>query len=376
MKVITLRLKVPKLGEGDCIVPGSLKVTANLENKNTKSWFLNNISALLQANVMVKLGNTEVYHNVQESNFLLYKDLWQSEEDRKTRECEGIASENTRKLMSGDDSGSGTGSSSNIKDKMISDLYKDKIEIPVGRRIIYGQGLFAPRALDSELDIDIKVPKGDEIMKAQSSQSVAGYKLTCLKLKFDKLKSQEMYNQLEQSYTSGCSWPYRFIESGEVDSASWVKSSTRITMRSNLPRRSMIAAVFLFKDDTKDSEKFVYPNIDNVRVTIEGVPNALYTNALEKAGFYESARDFFLDYEFNTVTPREFFKDKFALVVDMRAVNDKNVYGNGREIINTQAGVTFEINKRATTKDLTCYMYIISDGMIDIQNKQIIRVSK
>ena len=350
----TLYVKVPKLAVGDCIIPESLKVTCKLENKNTKSRFLSNISALLQENVTVKLGNRELYHNVKENEYLVYKDLWQSDADRKTREAEGIASENTRKLMSGDDSGSGTGNASNIEDKMISDMLKDKIEIPVGR-IINGQGTFAPRALDADLDVDIRFAKGSDIMEAQSSQSIAGYKVTNLNLEYKKIKSQELYDSAEQSYQSGTTWPYIFIENAETNKADWVKSGTKVNMRVNLPRKSMNAVVMLFRDDAKDSEKFVYPNIEKVEVSIKGVPNALHTYALQKYGMYKAARDFFLNYEFNTVTPREFFKDKFALVIDMRTVNDKYVIANGREILNSQAGVAIEITKKATSKDLTCY---------------------
>ena len=68
----TLYVKVPKLAVGDCIIPGSLKVTCKLENKNTKSRFLNNISALLRQDVTVKLGNTELYHNTFCSSVSLF----------------------------------------------------------------------------------------------------------------------------------------------------------------------------------------------------------------------------------------------------------------------------------------------------------------
>ena len=84
----------------------------------------------------------------------------------------------------------------------------------------------------------------------------------------------------------------------------------------------------------------------------------------------------FLDYEFNTVTPVKFFKgNKFTDVIDMRSVNDKNVVLSGRKILNTQDGVLLEITKEATVKDLTCYVYVVSDGVIDITNKQGTRVT-
>ena len=43
----TLYVKIPKLEVGSSIIPSSLKLTGKIKNKNTKSWLLNNISALL-----------------------------------------------------------------------------------------------------------------------------------------------------------------------------------------------------------------------------------------------------------------------------------------------------------------------------------------
>ena len=51
---------------------------------------------------------------------------------RATRVNEGIAGENVRNLMSNDDSGAGTGSTQNVKDKFMADTYKDEIVIPLG----------------------------------------------------------------------------------------------------------------------------------------------------------------------------------------------------------------------------------------------------
>ena len=129
----TLYVKIPKLEAGSWIILSSLKLTAKLKNKKDKSWFLNNISALSQRDIKVKFGKIDIYHNSQESKFLLYNDLWQSERDRKTKVDESIADENTRKLISGDDSGAGTGTDQKVKDRVIADSYKGEIVIPVGR---------------------------------------------------------------------------------------------------------------------------------------------------------------------------------------------------------------------------------------------------
>ena len=264
--------------------------------------------------------------------------------------------------MSGDDSGSSSGSAQVVKDKVIPDTYEGEIVIPVGR-ILENQGVFAPRAINAEFEVEITFPKGEEIMVAQSSQSVAKYELTELKLKYKKIISQELYNAAEQSYLDGRTISLKCIDRYETNKADWKKDKTLVNMRVNIPRRSMNAIVMLLRDDAKDSEKFVFPNLKDIKVYIDGTTNALYSGGsgiLTKSGMYESAQDFFLDYDNNTITQEELFGDnKFAAVIDMRAVNDKNVTANGREIINTQEGVSIEIEKEATSKDLTCYMFVV-----------------
>ena len=167
------------------------------------------------------MGKIDIHHNSQESEFLLHKDIWQRERDRKTCVDEGIANENTRKLMSGDNLGAGTGTDQTVEDKVIADTYKKEIVIPVGR-ILENQGVFAPRAINADFEVEITFPKGEEIMVAQSSQSVAGYELTELKLKYKKIISQELYNAAEQSYIDGQTIPFKCIDRYETNKADWV----------------------------------------------------------------------------------------------------------------------------------------------------------
>ena len=230
----TLYVKIPKLKVGSCKIPSNLKLSCKLKNKNSKSWFLNNISALLQRDTKVRFGKIDIYHNSQESEFLLYKDLWQSERDRKTRVDEGIANENTRKLMSGNISGAGTGTDQKVKDKVIADAYKGEILIPVGQ-ILEDQGVFAPCDINADFEVEITFPKAEEIMVAQSSQSVAGYELTELKLRYKKIISQELYNSAEQSYVSGRTIPFKSIDRYETNKANWKKDTTLVNMGVNIP---------------------------------------------------------------------------------------------------------------------------------------------
>ena len=376
----TLYVKVPKLEAGSVIIPESLRVIGKIKNKNTKSWFLNNISALLQKEIRVRFGKIDVYHNSHHSDWLLYNDLWQTEKNRAVRVDEGIGSENYRKLLCGDDSGATSGNAGQADEKTLSDLYKNEISIPVGH-MLCNQGVFAPRALNSEFELEITFPKASDVMKAQASQSVAGYTFEELKLKYDKIVSPELYQMCEQSYISGRTIPFKNIDRFEINKADWKKDTTIVNMRVNIPRRSLCAVVMLFRDDTTgDSEKFPFPKIKDVKLQIDGSTNQVYSGGsggITKSGMFRSARDFFLDHTEEVITPTQFYaKDKFALVLDLRTVPDKNVFANGKQVMDTQSGLSIEITKEATAKDMTCYLYLVSDGIININDKTVTRVNK
>ena len=377
----TLFLQIPALAPGDCLIPESIHLTCNLKNKNTKSCFLNKFSALLQEGVKVRFGKMELYNNDSESEFQVYKDLWLSDEDREAMVNQGIANENTRKLMSGDDSGAGTGNDQKVEDKMIADMYKDQLVIPIASEILGKHHLFCPHALDSTFEVELKLPAGSDIMKAQASQSIAGYELTNLNLRYEVIRNQEIYDQIEQSYITGETFRYRIVDRYETRKSDWVKGSTLVNTRVNIPRASMRFIAMFFKDDTKDSEKYVFPNITGVSVTINGKPNALFSGGdgkLDKAHMYKTALECFNPkrYGFVTLSQRKFFKDKFALVIDLRSLPDDSVILNGKRVINTQDGILLEINKTATAKDLTCKMFIVSDAAAHVQNKTVVSVEK
>ena len=87
---------------------------------------------------------------------------------------------------------------------------------------------------------------------------------------------------------------------------------------------------------------------------------------------YDEARRFFGSSSLSgyALSRRKFYPNKFACVIDFRTVDDENVSGSGRRLIGTQAGVLLEIEKKATTTDLSCHVFVIADGIIIVvENK-------
>ena len=120
-----------------------------------------------------------------------------------------------------------------------------------------------------------------------------------------------------------------------------------------------------------DSEHFPFPNLEKVNVTVEGNPNDLYSEGLAKRDMFDEAQRFFGNGLRNSfVSLEKFYVDKFACVLDFRTVDDEKVSGSGRNLIGTQAGILLEIEKKATSKNLACHVFVIADGIIDVvENK-------
>ena len=282
-------------------------------------------------------------------------------------EC-GIANENIRKLMSGDDSATTSGKD----DDVLLEDYQKTLKIKLGK-ILEGYGPYAPYEMQ-DFEYRIKFPESSEIMVAQSGQKIRTYKLVDIFLEFETILNKEFANKVKTEYISGRQLWYDHITL--LKSVDWKKDSVREDISVNIPCRSMKAIVLLFtKPNSTDSEEFLNPKIKKVAVSIEGKPNSVYSQGLTKSKIYEEARRFFgktTNSCVDNLDKLSFLKNKYALVVDLRTVNQQYVIHTGRKIIGTQAGVMLSIEKSTMSADLTCHIFVIADGNIYFKDLKIV----
>ena len=127
----------------------------------------------------------------------------------------------------------------------------------------------------------------------------------------------------------------------------WNKDATIVNETINIPRNKMRGILILFceKGET-DLEKFANPNITNVKITIEGVPNMIYSQGLPDKRIFEEAQRLF---EHNMEDPEmkitDFYKDKYALWIDLRTTFSRNTANEGKKLVQTQSGVLYNCNQ-------------------------------
>jgi hypothetical protein len=240
---------------------------------------------------------------------MVYKDLWLPDDVRSDMSEYGIANENLRKLMSEDDSASTTDEGDNA-------LFKargKRVKIKLGK-IFKDQGLFAPGALNGNVEYIFKTPRASEIMVAQSGEGVGNYALKEVELIYESIESPDAYSPAAMEY-SDTDFPFEDIN--YIRPTSWGKDQTKVAEAINVPRRSMRAIVMLFSyESTVDSEDYIFPNITRVNITIDGKPNAVYSDGIGIDDLYREARRIFHVKDTN-MTERKFYNNRFALVVDL-----------------------------------------------------------
>ena len=363
----TYYVPVPALGPSQCNIPETLGLSYNFENSNTKSWFLNNLGRLLTEKLLILIGGKVVYENTGESMLELYKDLWKSDEKRDNMAEYRLANENVRKRMSKDDNGNKTAKTNSVLDLTSVYLYERK-KIPLGQ-ILCDHGPYAPYGM-SDFQYRITLPAPSSIMKAQSIESVGSYKSKDMQLEYKTIESKSLAREVRSSYEVRRSLAYDY--STLLKTLSWSKSSTREVIDINIPRRSLKAVILLFtKPVAKDSENCPFPNITRISVTVEGNSNDIYSDGLMKRKMYDKARRYFGSKDVkDNVSCREYYTNKFAMVIDFRTVDDDTVVGSGRRLMGTQSGILLEIEKDVMTENLNCHVMAVAHGLVNIVDKQ------
>ena len=159
------------------------------------------------------------------------------------------------------------------------------------------------------------------------------------------------------------------------------KSDTLWNINLNVPARSMKGILMLFEDPERTStESYFNPKITKVEVTIEGVPNQLYSQGMKAYQQWDEINKYFAlnskkDVNLlkqisctNTILEK-YLTTNYALWLDLRSTDDNSLHGSGRRIENASEGITIQITKDAgNDKPINIYLFVIQDAQINFED--------
>ena len=192
-------------------------------------------------------------------------------------------------------------------------------------------GVFYPQALYTGLVFELTLAPADQVVIG-SDKTKLKYKLTNIQLEYEMIRSVHLANEATSVYENGKELLYEHVSRGNVMR---IDTSTElINIKVDSQRRSMEGILLLFvapySAGARDSEKYGFPDLEKVFVTINGSPNMLYNNGIESEDAWRQASRFFMKEKHKPqhMTLQKFHaEDKFGLLIDLRSMaSQKNAW--------------------------------------------------
>ena len=366
----TLYVNIPKLSGDNVIVPNSTRLAFNIEiGGHANNTLVNNLGRNLVSNFKVVLGGETLQDTKRYDLFTTYHDLFLPKDERTRKLRQGLSGTNMRKLRTG----AGDADTASAMQVALGKIYSNRYHIPINHPILDDHGVFRPRSLRETLSFEITLAPVLDIVVSSDVSTAPTYVLKNLELEYTSISSDYLAQEAAAAYTSGKGFFYENVLLHNTFEISKPDDSV-INEHINVPRRSMSGVLCLFNEiptaGTRDAEKFVNPAMLSVAININGMPNKLYSKNMITTDFYESMMKRMKPLGGDVVFPSNFYAgDMFGLWIDLRTFPDEEIHGGVFTLDSTSDGVKLEIRRKAGgTGKVTCFIFIVSDAIVEVMN--------
>ena len=373
-----LLVRFPNLSNNDVIVPGTVRLAFEIKinsDSDDNATIYQNIGRSIVKKTTIRISGNEIM-SIDDSNiYYCYTDLWKSASERKNMAYQGIGEANMLKhrIGAGD-------KATDTEDQAIATAYGSRFCIPLDFELLETHMPFYQAGLGDRLEYELTFNNYKDVIS--STDTSASYKVKNICLEFDMVTDAELARQIRQQVDGKMVILYdRILRHRKITKN---KSDTLWNINLNVPARSMKGILMLFEDpDRTSTETFYNPNITKVEMTIEGVPNQLYSQGMKAYQQWAEINKFFAldskrDKETNLIaknlnlsytTLEKYLTTNYALWLDLRSTDDNTLHGSGRRIENASEGITIQITKTAGANDtINVYLFVIQDAQINFED--------
>ncbi|MEH0008411.1 MAG: hypothetical protein V6Z82_06780 [Flavobacteriales bacterium] len=368
-----LNVIIPKIPNDHVIVPGTLAVRFNLNmgTSDAGNYLVDNVSRALVKEMKIAIDGVEIQTTSDYDDYKTYKDLWLSKEKRDNMLSEGIQSVDQSKVRCGT-----SGAKTSGVEVMLNKHYSNRYKIWLDDEFVTDNGsLFTPGL--GKLTFNITLADGKEVVKG--STGPYDYILENLELEYTTIKNSTLAARAREWYKVGKT--FAFEQVSRVEQGNFKDNEQSIFNMSVNPSKSSLKAVLvLFRkatDPTKNqTEEFFNPNFTEVKVTVKGMPNRVYSNGIQSEDFWVEAKNFFhkgMDDCYTDMSISKFYTDKFCILIDLRSQIDDLLHGSGIKTLKDAQGVQFAMKrvKGSSSDEIEYLIYEISDAQVNIADHKI-----
>ena len=379
-----LSVRFPNLGPNDVIVPGTARLAFEIEltSKDANATIYQNIGRAIIKKTTIRISGNEIMSIDDSDIYHCYTDLWKSPSERINMAYQGIGKDNMLKHRVGaGDKGS------NKADQAIANAYGNRFCIPLDFELLETHMPFYQAGLGDRLEYELTFNDYNKVIKSSDATSTYTIKNICLE--FDTVSDPELARQIRQQVAGKMVILYdRILRHRKITKN---KSDTLWNINLNVPARSMKGILMLFEDpDRTSTETYFNPQITKVEMTIEGIPNQLYSQGMKSYQQWDEINKFFAlnskqNKETNMIAKELCFTDtslekylttNYALWLDLRSTDDNTLHGSGRRIENASEGITIQIAKESGADEpINVYLFVIQDAQINFEDGRFKEVS-
>jgi len=379
-----LIIRFPNLGTNDVVVPGTVRLafTITLDSPDDDRTLVQNIGRAIVKKTTIRISGNEIMSIDDSDVYYCYQDLWKTTRERENAQYQGIdtsLNRNVTKIRIG----AGDGAHNTI-DTAISTAYNNRFFIPIDFELLEAHMPFYQSALGDRLEYELTFNDYRRVITSPTKAD-SSYTIDNISLEYDMVTNTDLARMIRNQYASRLVVLYdRILRHRKITAD---KSDTLWNINLNIPARSMKGVLLLFEgvvgSFNRDTEFFYNPKITKVEVTIEGVPNQLYSQGMRPYQQWDEVRKHYSsgskrcpmaalaakELSLADVSLADYLTTKYSLWLDLRSTDDDQLHGTGRRIENASEGITIQITKTAETAGvLNIYLYVIMDAQLNIEN--------
>ena len=180
--------------------------------------------------------------------------------------------------------------STDAEDQAIAGAFKKRFCISLDFELLETHMPFYQAGLGDRLEYELTFNDYNKVINSTDADS--SYVISNICLEFDMVTDSELARQIRQQFSGRMAILYdRILRHRKITKK---KSDTLWNINLNVPERSMKGILMLCKDpDRTSTEDFVNPNITKVEMTIEGVPNKLYSQGMRQYQQWDEINKYF-----------------------------------------------------------------------------------
>ena len=108
----------------------------------------------------------------------------------------------------------------------------------------------------------------------------------------------------------------------------------------------------------RNSEFYYNPLITKVQVTVEGIPNQLYSQGMLPYHHWDEIVEFALE-DRSSIDITTYFQSRYSMWLDIRSSDDRKLHGSGRRVEKASKEITLQLDKTAQMAGaIKCQLYI------------------